>query len=177
MTLQASGAIKLSDIQTEFGGTNPIAISEYYGSDTVPASGVISLSDFYGTSSVPPVSFTNDPYTATNTGASPIVACTLSFTSGGSVIGTNMASGSWDGGNTVSGSDYDIRITALTGDALGGGSLAEDTWYNLNTLRTYSVVTSTQPSSKSASFTIEIRDANTLSVIDTATGSLTATST
>ena len=30
MTLQASGAISLGDIQTEFGGSNPIGMSEYY---------------------------------------------------------------------------------------------------------------------------------------------------
>jgi len=30
MSLQSSGAISLSDIQTEFGGTNPISVSEYY---------------------------------------------------------------------------------------------------------------------------------------------------
>jgi hypothetical protein len=51
MALQGSGAISLGDIQTEFGGSNPISISEYYGVDTgVPGSGTISLSDFYGTS-------------------------------------------------------------------------------------------------------------------------------
>jgi hypothetical protein len=53
MALQESGAISLGDIQTEFGGTNPISISEYYGADTgVPGSGTLSLSDFYGTSDV-----------------------------------------------------------------------------------------------------------------------------
>lgn len=30
MTLQTSGAISLNDVQTEFGGSNPISISEYY---------------------------------------------------------------------------------------------------------------------------------------------------
>ena len=30
MALQSSGAISFSDIQTEFGGSNPIAINEYY---------------------------------------------------------------------------------------------------------------------------------------------------
>ena len=30
MALQSSGAISLSDIQTEFGGGNPISLSEYY---------------------------------------------------------------------------------------------------------------------------------------------------
>ena len=55
MALQGSGAIKLSEIQTEFGGSNPISISEYYRNGTyvpsnntdVPTSGEISMSDFY----------------------------------------------------------------------------------------------------------------------------------
>lgn len=52
MPLQSSGAISLNDIQTEFGGTNPISISEYYSAASgVPASGTIALDDFYGTSS------------------------------------------------------------------------------------------------------------------------------
>ena len=52
MALQTSGAISLSDIQTEFGGSNPIALSEYYGvSGGIPASGEISIGDFYGASS------------------------------------------------------------------------------------------------------------------------------
>lgn len=62
MTLQTSGAITLADIQTEFGGTNPISLSEYYAGGTyvpsgttgtngaVPSSGAISLWHFYGTS-------------------------------------------------------------------------------------------------------------------------------
>ena len=62
MTLQSSGAISLSDIQTEFGGSNPISLSEYYsggvyvasGTGSIPSSGLISLNQFYGTSSVIP---------------------------------------------------------------------------------------------------------------------------
>jgi len=51
MALQSSGAISLSDIQTEFGGTNPIDLSEYYSKGNAPASGEIQLAaDFYGTS-------------------------------------------------------------------------------------------------------------------------------
>lgn len=56
MALQASGAISLANIQTEFGGSNPISLSEYYrdgayvgaGAPNVPTSGVIDLQDFYG---------------------------------------------------------------------------------------------------------------------------------
>lgn len=54
MTLQASGPISLNDIQTEFGGANPIDVDEYYGKDwTVPSSGVISVSDFYSAANRP----------------------------------------------------------------------------------------------------------------------------
>ena len=49
MAVVSSGQITLQNIQDEFGGSHPISISEYYGSDTVPASGQISLNDFYGT--------------------------------------------------------------------------------------------------------------------------------
>ena len=51
MALQTSGAISISDIVTEFGGTAPHSLSEYYGADSgVPSSGTISISDFYGAS-------------------------------------------------------------------------------------------------------------------------------
>lgn len=57
MALQSSGAISLANIQTEFGGSNPISLSEYYlnGSYTtsnntnVPTSGTVSIGSFYGT--------------------------------------------------------------------------------------------------------------------------------
>lgn len=56
MALQSSGPISLSQIQAEFGGSNPISLSEYYrnGSYTtsnntsVPTSGATSLGSFYG---------------------------------------------------------------------------------------------------------------------------------
>jgi len=51
MALQGSGAISLSQIQTEFGGSAPIGLTEYYGKSTVPSSGPLQMTDFYGTSS------------------------------------------------------------------------------------------------------------------------------
>lgn len=57
MTLPTSGIITLSQIQTEFGGSNPIGLNEYYNGGSyvtsndyapnVPSSGKISLSNFY----------------------------------------------------------------------------------------------------------------------------------
>ena len=58
MAIPASGPISLTTIQTEFGGTNPIGLSEYYkggayvsAGDTapnVPTSGTITINNFYG---------------------------------------------------------------------------------------------------------------------------------
>lgn len=65
MTLQSSGAISLANIQTEFGGSNPISISEYYagggyvpsGTGSIPTSGTISFSTFYGTTAQLPTGY------------------------------------------------------------------------------------------------------------------------
>lgn len=57
MALQSSGAISLSQIAAEFGGSTPHSLSEYYGvASGVPASGTIDFADFYGTSAGPPSS-------------------------------------------------------------------------------------------------------------------------
>ena len=60
MAIPGSGALSLSAIQTEYGGSNPISLSEYYrGGSLVPtssstagiaSSGAITMSSFYGTS-------------------------------------------------------------------------------------------------------------------------------
>ena len=65
MTLPNSGALALSQIQSEFGGSNPISLSEYYrggslvpshGNTTgIPSSGTISISQFYGKSNTAPI--------------------------------------------------------------------------------------------------------------------------
>lgn len=57
MALPPSGPLSLSQIQGEFGGSNPISLSEYYrngglvtsNNTSVPTSGTISVSNFYGT--------------------------------------------------------------------------------------------------------------------------------
>lgn len=49
MTIKSSGPLSLSEIQAEFGGQNPISLTEYYGvASGIPTSGRISISDFYG---------------------------------------------------------------------------------------------------------------------------------
>ena len=60
MAIPSSGAVSLSDIQTEYGGSNPISLSEYYAGGSIvaagsvadrgaiPASGTIDIGDFRG---------------------------------------------------------------------------------------------------------------------------------
>lgn len=64
MAIPSSGPLAMTDIQTEFGGSNPISLNEYYAGGTyvpagtsgtygaVPSSGTISIQNFYGTSNV-----------------------------------------------------------------------------------------------------------------------------
>ena len=60
MSLPGSGALSLSQIQTEFGGSNPVSLTEYYagganvpsGTGDIPTSGAISVTEFYGTSDI-----------------------------------------------------------------------------------------------------------------------------
>jgi hypothetical protein len=48
-----TGQVSLADIQTEYGGTAPTALSEYYSNGNAPASGEIQIhADFNGTSAV-----------------------------------------------------------------------------------------------------------------------------
>jgi len=58
MALPSSGSLSLSQIQGEWGGSNPISLSEYYRGSlpngrtnygTIPSSGAIDIADFYGT--------------------------------------------------------------------------------------------------------------------------------
>ena len=73
MALPSSGPLSLADIQTEFGGGNPISLSEYYAGGglvppgttgtygAVPSSGEISIRNFYGTAATGPLSIIISP--------------------------------------------------------------------------------------------------------------------
>lgn len=114
MALQTSGAITLAQIQTEFGGANPISMNEYYAggayvpsgtsgtNGAVPTSGQISFSQFYGTSdytapvwtpdggsSGPGVTLSDEQ--AGGTDATVTISCTQSVTWTWSRTGSNDA--------------------------------------------------------------------------------------
>jgi hypothetical protein len=79
MALPGPGVpLSLTDIQGEFGGANPISLSEYYAGGglvapgttgtygAVPSSGQISIQNFYGTAATGPLSIIIDPSVLTN---------------------------------------------------------------------------------------------------------------
>jgi len=71
MAIPSSGPLSLDDIQTEFGGTNPIDLSEYYAgggnvppgttgdSGPIPTSGEIAVGEFYGSTNRVPIVINN----------------------------------------------------------------------------------------------------------------------
>lgn len=112
MALQTSGAITLAEIQTEFGGANPISMSEYYAggayvpsgttgtNGAVPTSGQISFSQFYGTSDfvMPTITLGNHTLTITSDDVDPITASIyFILQTGGNAIGTSSST-ALDGG-------------------------------------------------------------------------------
>lgn len=147
MTLQSSGAIKFSEIQTEFGGSNPVSASEYYAggayvpsatsgvNGAVPTSGAISVSKFYGTSDV---AFTPDGGTSAGAPvaledfgtftASETISCTTAATwtwsrSSGSFGTANVSSGSSATSITftLNTTGFDYRQSEFTLTATSGG--------------------------------------------------------
>ena len=87
-----TGTISMTDIQTEFGGTNPIGLNEYYaggayvpaGTSGVPSSDTISINNLRGKSKTVPVTVTVTPssraegsWFTISPSASPILYSTL----------------------------------------------------------------------------------------------------
>jgi hypothetical protein len=106
MALQPSGQITLSDIQDEFGGANPIGMSEYYrggayttsNNTNVPTSGAISVSDFYS--------------------ATAAVAVTYELIGGGGAGGQGYATS----GTSADGTSSSISGTGFTTATSAGGT-------------------------------------------------------
>ena len=113
MALPSSGLIRLSQIQTEFGGSNPIGLSEYYrgganvtaNNTSVPTSGSITLSNFRGSAKAYAVSYQiigaggAGGYGLSNGYSSTVAQSGTSSSLSGSGIATVTASGGDGGGN------------------------------------------------------------------------------
>ena len=109
MTIPTQGPVKFSDIQTTYGGSNPISLSEYYrgganvpaGVNTggIPASGAIDLEDFRGTS--------------------PNAVITYEIIGGGGAGGYGLEDG-FGSGNAQSGASSSITGTGVSITVTGG---------------------------------------------------------
>lgn len=187
MPLQTSGPISLGDIATEFGGAAPHSLSEYYRGgglvpDTaanagIPTSGPISLSDFYGgDATVPPatpVDVIGGGVVVVAPGGSQTAAYQL--TSGGAERegegGSFVTTNTW----LLQGSagDYQCRMTMQSGTTFSGSPTGS--WLALSLTRTWELTDPVEglPSLQGEGL-IEIRDASTLEILDSATVNLSS---
>ena len=170
MTLPASGPLSLSEIQTEFGGSNPISISEYYAAASgVPASGTIKISDFYGKSSANVNIAPIGPYEANTTSPADARVEIKFLTNGHIQISINASAFTNDGSwwtaapSTGIGNDYEIRATTVSGSAINIGTL--NTWQALSSDRTYGMLeTSNTTTARTGTVRFEIRHVATSTI-------------
>jgi hypothetical protein len=184
MTLPSSGALALSAIQTEFGGANPISLSEYYAggarvpagttgtNGAVPSSGTISVSKFYGTTAE--LVTIADENIASFRVASGTAVSTYTLSSTGDINQTKNTTttdiGDWITPKSAA-SNYECFAT------LSSGSLSSGTtgsWLALTSSRSWTRNQSTNGTS-TAVIVVQIRKIGTTTVLDSATITLEAT--
>lgn len=188
-------SLSFSALQTEFGGSNPISLGEYrrggpyvpsgttsaYG--TIPTSNSnINMGVFRGTQKTTPVviSIAND-YIATDTVYESDLdfnTTTYGIRSNGTIdaSATSTLGGTTDGATngtnwitpTTSASLYEVRATKVSGDAFQPTGSALGTWLPCTSNRQWQLML-TGLGRFDCVLTIEIRDAATQTVRDTAT--------
>lgn len=149
MAIPSSGPISLTTVQTEFGGVNPISLSEYYAGGAsgyvpagttgtygaVPSSGAISLRNFYGTTAVTIV--LSNQSIADFTGGGSSASAGYQLTSAGAaneIVGASTSFlETWcsPSGEAV---NYEVFVT-VTGSPLTIGFI--NAWTALSTTRTW----------------------------------------
>lgn len=138
MALPTSGPLSLDNIQTEFGGTNPISLNEYYAGGAnvpagtsgtfgaVPASGTISIQNFYGTSNVVYVIQTDSYNDFGIVGVDLTAGITFTVGSGGVVTVTGDVSGAIASYNwitpTTGSTTHFVRATLSSGTFNSGAT-------------------------------------------------------
>ena len=157
-------SISLTNIQTEFGGSNPIAINEYYAGGTyvgsgtanatsvsVPSSGQIAFSNFSGASAVfhgLVKAFFADTYDF----GTAIVGSTFAINHIVSWFDTcNIASYQYQNGNVPL---LDIRFTRLSGTVLSG--VTNNVWLPLNATR-QATLSCVAPQAKTSNSNVAIK--------------------
>tara|TARA_R110000868_G_scaffold107277_3_gene293527 strand:- start:54 stop:1052 length:999 start_codon:yes stop_codon:yes gene_type:complete len=123
MALQSSGTITFAQIQAEFGGSNPISLSEYYrgGSyvpnttvnSSIPTSGTITMSNFYSGSNTAAAWSSADFNSSTNVARNSVnTSNTLSPTITGS-MDINV-SGGISASFSIAGGSFSATTRAIT---------------------------------------------------------------
>ena len=186
MTLPTSGPLSLADIQGEFGGSNPISLSEYYAGGAyvpagttgtngpVPSSGAISISNFYGTSAV---IVTFNDFSLSDFEIAPDDAiCWYRINSNGNVYGTNLGTPfdlleQWVTPTSFA-SDYEVYATLVSGSLTGGTTGA---WLSLGTTRDWYVQETANFGTETATLSFDVRKIGTTTVLDTWTVTIEAT--
>jgi hypothetical protein len=183
MALPSSGPLTLADIQTEFGGSNPISLNEYYAGGAnvpagttgtygaVPSSGTISIRNFYGTSD------TTFPLPATTNVSvfdSAPVDAGYSLRSDGAVSkfenGLETIIGDWIVPNTTA-SSYEVFATLVSGTISSGTTGSP---LSLGTTRSWGVSASSPGSNQGCTLGISIRLISSGSQVAAATVTLYA---
>lgn len=147
MSIPSSGPLTLTTIQTEFGGSNPASLSEYYAGGglvpsgtsgaygAVPSSGQISIQNFYGTQALVHGSAT---YTASGNFTVPaaVTSLTVKLVGGGASATKGQNHGGYaqyaSPGNGGGGGGYRTGILSVTPGqvisfTVGGGGAGGNT--------------------------------------------------
>lgn len=183
MTLPSSGPLSLADIQGEFGGSNPISLSEYYAGGAfvpagttgtygaVPSSGTISIRNFYGTSNVV-ISISNE-FIGFSSGGLTSATAGYRLTNGGqieqNIQNTYSNIGQWCT-PTSQATNYEVYASLVYGTVFGDPT---DMWLLLTNTREW-LCFAPQGSFEQAELFVEIRRTGTTTVLDSATIVITA---
>lgn len=155
MTLPATPPLSMSQIATEFGGSLPHSLSEYYGAAAgVPASGTLSFTDFLGKSAGFSVSLTvattvydyNIRSQAIAAGWDGVTPLSVTLTNNGTILSTNTATPALRTGSSFpAGSSISVINNGLIAGRPGaagtggwGGNNADGPWFATGTGGYYS---------------------------------------
>lgn len=161
-----TGPITFGNLQSEFGGSNPISLSEYYRGGayvgastassygTIASSGAISLGTFRGTNSV-------------------VINASLGNQSVGSTRGSASISSKTDGTLTLTGTDvgtmtvtwrspasagsansYYVKLVRFSGSTVSGST--QGAWLPMSSQYTWSLATAPAGQSRSCTCTVQI---------------------
>jgi hypothetical protein len=196
MTLQTSGPITFAEIQTEFGGSNPIGLNEYYsggayvppytygfGAFPIPSSGPINIADFYGTTknvsiTLPTLTMT---VSAITDGPPSVARAEFNVNPNGRAYGVTSGATS---NNTTStelhqwcsptqaAPGFEVRVSGVIGTPLSGSAV--DTWLPLTSTRSWFIVDDSL-AALTSSFTVEIGRRDSSTAIATGSVDLEAT--